>query len=50
MLSKYFTLFAALAAFVPAFAAPLPGDPLADVVVGKHRLCDVIHLFILFLL
>jgi hypothetical protein len=37
MLSKYFTLFAALAAFVPAFAAPLPGDPLADVVVDVQN-------------
>jgi hypothetical protein len=37
MLSKYFTLFAALAAFVPAFAAPVPSDPLADVVVDVQN-------------
>lgn len=37
MLSKYFTLFAALAAFVPAFAAPLPSDPLVNVVADVQN-------------
>ncbi|KAG1795633.1 uncharacterized protein HD556DRAFT_364021 [Suillus plorans] len=36
MLSKYFALFAAFAAFTPAFAAPVP-ETLVDAVVGKSR-------------
>lgn len=47
MLSKSFALFAAFAAFAPAFAAPVPADVLG-VDAGGSLLDDVFRLLIVF--